>query len=144
MARIDLLLKRQVLAGAFTLGVLAFGGHQWYSVEDAVRPLTNCTQSTCTGKINGRTAIPSGTYEIRDTYSPRFHRNVLELIGVPGFQGIRIHPGNTAEDTEGCLILGFKRTGTGVTQSVAGITAFNIEVRRELAKGNRVFITIQN
>lgn len=134
-------LVRYVGTAIFTLGVLFAGGSQYRSVEDPVRTLTNCTQTTCVGKIDGKTAIPAGTYEIRDTYSPRFGKNVLELIGVPGFQGVRIHSGNTADDTEGCLILGLKGTENGVAESRAAMAQFNAQTREALKHG-RVFITI--
>ncbi len=139
-------LRRKVVAAGFTLGVLTMGTvslHQYNTVEDTVRNLSNCTQTTCTGKIAGKTAIPAGRYEIRDTYSPRFKKHVLELIGVPGFQGVRIHSGNTADDTEGCLILGLKGTEIGVAESRSAMTQFNADVRRALAKG-RVFINIED
>lgn len=146
MADQTITLRRRVAAAGFTLGVLSMGAislHQYSTVEDPVRKLSNCTQTTCTGKIAGRTAIPAGRYEIRDTYSPRFKRHVLELIGVPGFQGVRIHSGNTADDTEGCLILGLKGTEFGVAESRAAMAQFNVDVRKALAKG-RVFINIED
>lgn len=136
-------LFRKALGVSCTLGVLCFGTYQFSTVEDPVRVLSNCTTTTCTGKISGKTAIPAGTYEIRDTYSPRFGQNVLELVGVPGFQGIRIHSGNTADDTEGCLILGLSRTGNGVANSRAAMAQFNQEARAALKRG-RLFITIKD
>lgn len=142
-------LKRKTAAAGFTLGILTIGAlgsvgiYQYNTVEDTVRKLSNCTQTTCTGKIAGKTAIPAGRYEIRDTYSPRFKKHVLELVGVPGFQGVRIHSGNTADDTEGCLILGLKGTEFGVAESRAAMAKFNADVRKALAKG-RVFIVIED
>ena len=142
-------LKRKTAAAGFTLGILTMGAlgsagiYQYNTVEDTVRKLSNCTQTTCTGKIDGKTAIPAGRYEIRDTYSPRFKKHVLELVGVPGFQGVRIHSGNTADDSSGCLILGTRATEFGVAESRKAMAAFNEDVRRALAKG-RVFIQIED
>lgn len=135
-------LHRKVLAAGFTLGVLAFAGHQYATVEDTVRPLV-CEGQHCTGIVRGQTAILAGTYEIVDTYSPRFKKNVLMLVGVPGFSGIRIHSGNSAEDTEGCLILGNRATPTGVAESNAAMKQFNADVRTALKSG-RVWITIKD
>ncbi len=66
-------------------------------------------------KINNLTAIPTGVYEVIINRSNRFsqlagHDVFLPLlIGVPGYEGVRIHGGNKPADTEGCLL-----TGTGV------------------------------
>lgn len=57
-------------------------------------------------KVPGHTAIPTGRYDILITWSPRFKRRLPLLINVPGFDGIRIHPGNTSEQTDGCLLVG--------------------------------------
>ena len=55
-------------------------------------------------KVYGQTAIPSGSYECVYTYSNRFKKMLPLLKGVPGFDGIRIHSGNSAKDTEGCIL----------------------------------------
>ncbi len=60
-------------------------------------------------KIMGKTAIPEGRYPLAVTYSPRFKRWMPLVVGVPQFKGIRIHAGNTAEDTEGCILPGENR-----------------------------------
>ena len=51
-------------------------------------------------------AIPSGFYRLRVTMSPRFRIYLPLLDGVIGRSGIRIHAGNTIQDTEGCILVG--------------------------------------
>ena len=103
-------LVRQQLADTFTLGeVFIDGVHFCYSVEDKVRPNGE--------KVHGETAIPAGTYDIAMTMSNRFKVVMPLLLNVKGFDGVRIHAGNTSADTEGCLILGYVKTANGVAQS---------------------------
>ena len=57
-------------------------------------------------KVKGETAIPTGIYTITITYSPKYKKMMPLINNVKGYSGIRIHSGNTAKDTEGCLIVG--------------------------------------
>lgn len=72
------------------------GAFQCFTLEDVVRPI----------KIKGETAIPAGTYKVIITMSNRFKRLLPLVLDVPGFDGIRIHPGNTDKDTSGCILVG--------------------------------------
>ena len=93
-----LTLTRKVMTGESTIGVLSIDGiFQCYTLEDVTRKGS---------KVWGATAIPAGTYKVLVTMSPRFKRLLPLIVDVPGFDGIRIHPGNTAKDTEGCILVG--------------------------------------
>lgn len=78
------------------------------TLEDADRELTDTMEidEILANKLKGITAIPTGKYDVILTFSPRFKRVLPLLLNVKGFEGIRIHPGNSAEDTEGCLLVG--------------------------------------
>jgi hypothetical protein len=100
--------QREPTADDTTLGVLFLDGRFWmFTLEDAVRELAG--QPVAAWKVPGATAIPVGTYRIGLTESVRFRRRLPLLLDVPGFAGIRIHPLNTSDQTEGCLGVGLAR-----------------------------------
>lgn len=79
-------------------------------------------------KVPAQTAIDVGTFNLVITMSPRFKRELPLLVGVPNFEGIRIHPGNTPSDTEGCILVGNGLSASGtVTESRA---AFEVLMRK--------------
>ena len=55
---------------------------------------------------NTQYVIPAGFYRTRLTFSPKFKEVLPILDGVIGRSGIRIHAGNTIDDTEGCILVG--------------------------------------
>ena len=99
-----------------TIGELKIGQlHICWILEDPVREIPG--EPVETWKIKGETAIPAGKYKIERTFSNRFQHTTPQLMDVPGFQGIRIHPGNTTGDTEGCLLPGLERRSNSVGSS---------------------------
>lgn len=103
----NLQLKRNLKANTYTIGQLYINGEYFCdTLEDRER---NLSQEK---KIPGETAIPAGTYKIVVNISPRFKRLLPRLSGVPGFEGVLIHRGNTDKDTAGCILVGeYKQTG---------------------------------
>ena len=83
-----------------TIGELRINGKfLCFTLEDAVRDK----------KIYGKTAIPYGKYEVEITFSPRFQKYLPLIKDVPNYSGVRIHTGNTAQDTEGCILVGISK-----------------------------------
>lgn len=99
---------------AFTPGILyASGLPLGHTCEDEDRFLeTVGIQEKC----YGRTAIPRGRYLVEVTFSNRFQKELPAILDTPGFSGIRVHGGNRAEDSLGCILLGKIPTATGVAQ----------------------------
>lgn len=116
----ELKLKRDLLNSKYTLGELFIDGvHFCYTVEDTVRDKNNDGDLDDSGeaKVYGETAIPKGIYKMRLSMSNRFKVMMPEVLAVKGFEGIRIHAGNTAIDSHGCIIVGTVRTPNGVGMS---------------------------
>lgn len=137
-------LKRLHKTDKSTIGELSINGvFQCYTLEDVVRDKNNDGDLADPGeeKVYGKTAIPRGTYNVVITMSNRFKKELPLLQNVPGFAGIRIHSGNKAEDTEGCLLLGRTRGVNTVMQSKLAMADFMVKLR-EGFKDGKVTITI--
>ena len=97
-------------------------------------------------KVYGKTAIPTGRYQVDITYSNRFKRLLPILIGVPGYAGIRIHPGNRHVNTDGCLLPGKvywmedKEYAVGSSRTASEDLQFKIT--NALERGEQVWIEI--
>lgn len=108
----ELLLKRIYSGSTYTIGHLYIDGEYFSdTLEDTDRGLSSDMSEEQIKKIKvyGKTAIPKGTYKVEVTYSPKFKRYLPILLDVKGFSGIRVHSGNTHEDTLGCLLVGFNK-----------------------------------
>ena len=95
----NLILVRTAYTASTTIGELLVGHSLFcHTLEDTVRPAQ-------APKVPGFTAIPPGRYKVMVTMSTRFKRRMPVLFGVPGFDGVRLHGGNTSKDTQGCIIV---------------------------------------
>ena len=99
-------------------------------------------------KIKGKSAIPEGRYAVVISYSPKFKAWLPILLGGPEFnrqwQGIRIHAGNTAEDTEGCILVGRNREVGKVVDSRICLHRLKQKIVEAKGRGESVWITIKS
>lgn len=126
-------LVRETLTDNSTIGSLFVNGEfECYTLEDRVRPV----------KVKGSTAIPPGHYEMVVTFSERFKKPLPLLLNVPNFDGIRIHTGNTAEHTEGCILVGTGKGSDRISESAAAFKKLFTKIAAA-AKVEKIFIEIK-
>lgn len=116
-----------------TLGVLS--AEICYTLEDPVRE----------EKIHGETAIPAGSYRVVLQNSPRFGPDTITLLDVPNFQHIRIHAGNSVDDTEGCPLVGLELSESGIKggTSAPALRILKALVKAAIAEKQDVWIEVK-
>lgn len=126
---------------AFTPGKLyASGLFVGYTCEDEDRCLeTVGIQEKC----YGRTAIPRGRYVLENSQSVRFAKILPAVLDVPGFSGIRVHGGNTAADSLGCVLIGQVRTATGIAQCAATVERLIAMIRARALKNETCYLEVK-
>ena len=93
-------------------------------------------------KIKGRSAIPEGRYAVVISWSPKMKAWLPILLGVPNFAGIRIHAGNTAKDTQGCILVGRNQRVGEVLESRKWLYELKQKIVEAKKRGEPVWLTI--
>lgn len=146
----ELHLQRRYFTDLSTIGELTHNGHRiCFILEDTDRGLeqSHPLNFIASKKVFGKTAIPLGSYQIIISFSNRFQKPLPLLLNVPGFEGVRAHPGNFVTNTDGCLLpctdyeLINKDEYKGNNSRVAFL-ALSSEIEKAM-KAEKVFITIQ-
>ena len=140
-----LLLNRVYLHEDYTIGKLFVNGEYFSdTVEDKVRDANKDGDLLDEGetKVYGKTAIPYGKYKIELSMSPKFKRMLPLILDVKHFIGIRIHKGNTAQDSHGCIIPGENKIKGGVINSTFYETKLVDIMRRAILLGEEIEIEI--
>ena len=151
----ELYVDRAWKKDAYTIGNLFIGNKKFSNtLEDTDRELDqkDSLQDILASKVYGKTAIPTGRYEVALTYSNKFGKaswaamsqgKVPEILNVPGFSGIRIHPGSYPADTYGCLLVGFNTKKGMLTNSQTTYKDLMLNhLLPAFKKGEKVYITI--
>lgn len=135
----ELCLFRYRLGTDYTLGKLIIADtFMCYTMEDPDRDLEKGGI-----KFPGNTAIPKGRYQVVIDWSDKFSRLSIHLLNVPQFEGIRIHAGNSPEDTDGCILVGLEIRGDRLVQSVAALKVVSCHILSALLRKEEVFITVE-
>lgn len=105
----ELKVIRKYKKDTYTIGKLYIDGEYFCdTLEDKDRGLKDSMtlQEIKDKKVYGNTAIPSGKYQVKITFSQKYQRYMPLIENVKGYDGIRIHSGNTDKDTLGCILVG--------------------------------------
>lgn len=148
----EILVKRIAKKSKYTIGKMYIDGQYICdTLEDADRGLNQnmSLKEINSKKVYGETAIPTGTYKVdMNTVSPKFKSRTWakpyggklpRLVSVPGYDGVLIHPGNKAEDTLGCILVGENKA---IGQVLNSQTTFK-RVMSILTEGTNITITIE-
>lgn len=125
--------KRSWPSDVATIGLMTLDGvNECFTLEDPVRAV----------KIYGETAIPAGSYNVVITPSNRFKRDLPLLEEVPNFEGVRIHAGNKAGDTDGCILVGTNKGQDVIFESRKAFEALFLKIRSALDAGEKITLEI--
>ena len=134
----ELKVERKWPKATYTVGRLYVDGKMFCNtLEDRVRDLN--TEE----KVYGETAIPAGRYRVIFNWSPKFGRNLPRLLNVPHFEGILIHPGNTAADSAGCILVGNNSDVGRLSESRDTSDRLNVLIEDAQRRGEDIFITVE-
>lgn len=153
----ELIVDRRWKQKTYTIGILYVDGKKFCNtLEDRDRGLkqTDAPTVILSKKIYGETAIPTGTYTVdMNTVSPKYsavawYKNLCggkmpRLQSVPGFSGILIHPGTTALDSYGCLLVGDNLVKGKVLNSRANFSKLYKLMKAANDRGEKITITIK-
>jgi hypothetical protein len=145
---VEILVKRNPSKQGATIGRMSVDGvEECYTLEDEVRePETSYTKTPAWvlgWKIPNITAIPRGRYQVTITHSPHFGCDLPLLSNVPGYTAVRIHWGNKAADTDGCLLVGQTTEGNLIYKSKAAFEVLFPKIQAALAANVPVYVTVQ-
>lgn len=154
---LELLLDRKYKKETYTIGNLYVDG-EWFcnTLEDKDRGLsqTMSLEEIKETKVYGETAIPTGRYEVRmDIVSPKYNGvkwykdnfggRMPRLESVKGFSGILIHSGNTALDSNGCILVGMNKAKGKVLDSRATFQKLWKILEQARKEGKTIYLTVQ-
>lgn len=125
----EIKVTRKEFTNSSTIGEMSIDGEFFcYTLEDVKREV----------KVYGETCIPYGRYKVIVNMSNRFKCLMPLVLDVPQFEGIRIHKGNKAIDTHGCILVGLTKD-----KDFIGMSKIAFEkLMKRLEGQNSIYLTI--
>lgn len=154
---LELLVDRKYKKETYTIGNLYVDG-EWFcnTLEDKDRGLKSSMslEEINEAKVYAETAIPAGRYVVKmDAVSPKYNRvkwykdnfggRMPRLENVKGFSGVLIHPGTTAVDSAGCIIVGLNKKKGNVLESRATFTKLWKKLEEAYKSKKTIYLTIK-
>lgn len=153
----EVLVKRIARRETYTIGKLYVDGkYVCDTIEDKDRGLKQTMSPAQVAKIKIKhlTAIPTGTYDLTlKVRSPKYSKKpyfvqycnamMPRILSVPGFDGILVHTGNSANDSSGCIVVGYNTVVGKVLNSKKAFETLYPILKEASDKGEHITITIQ-
>lgn len=138
-------LKRKYIVKDATIGELYYctdnnSSFICHTLEDLIREI----------KIQGKTAIPAGEYIVILDYSPKFKQIMPHILKeglkeIDNFVGVRIHWGNYASDTDGCILVGeWDQKSNFITNSKQTFKKVYQIIKENVEKNKEIKLIIEN
>jgi hypothetical protein len=142
---VNLRIERKFFADTYTIGKL-FLNEEYFcdTLEDRNRDLNKDGDLLDPGeeKVYAMTAIPYGRYRVILSWSPKFKRILPEILNVNHFSSIRIHSGNRAEDSAGCILVGENKVKGGLINSRATEIKLVVLLKAYSERNDVIYINI--
>lgn len=142
----ELILRRKYKKADYTIGKL-YNDMQYLcdTMEPPVRNIASTMSAKAINKVKeqyGPTAIPPGRYPIVINWSNKFGKWLPLLVGVKGYNGVRIHAGNKPSETQGCILPGYNNRPGYLLQSTTCLNTIMRLLQDCFDKGGAAWITI--
>lgn len=142
----EILLTITAKKPTYRIGKLYIDGKYFCdTLEDQDRGLTQSMSEADIKKVKvyGKTAIPTGRYEVVTEWMSTLKCYAVHILGVKGFVGIFMHNGTTENNTEGCPLLGINNKVGRLDGNRVYMDALAARVLGQTKQGKKSYITIK-
>ena len=140
-----ILVNRKYKKETYTIGEMLVDGVFFCSTcEDKDRGLDSSMPLSKLKKMKvyGKTAIPTGTYEVKSYFWPKYRKHYPWIQNVPAYTGVLIHGGAGAAQSLGCILVGENKIKGGLVNCEKYVRKLTTMVQEAEKRGEDVTITI--